>query len=118
MPSDSETSQPPADQAGKNPAPSSSTQGETILAGGTAPEPEPRTIDTSGGDYAERDIDKRQGTFIGYVDGPVIIEEAERAYDVRGLPNPYLGLSSGMNLKRSSHDQQLRESVGGLRSKE
>jgi hypothetical protein len=76
MPSESEPSQPRTDWTS------------------AGPEPERRTIDTSDGDYAEGDIDKRHGTFIDYVEGSVILQEAERAYDVRGLPNPFLGLRS------------------------
>lgn len=53
-----------------------------------SPQTNQRTIHTHGGDYAEGNIDKRQGTF---VEGTIIITE-EQAYNVTGLKNPYLGL--------------------------
>lgn len=66
---------------------------------------EQRRVDSRGGDYVEGDIDKRQGTFVERdqynLDGDFrhaqlnitsTIISAEQAYNVAGLPNPYLGL--------------------------
>jgi len=48
---------------------------------------EPRVVNIQGGDYAEGNIDKRQGTFVA---GDLITED--QTHNVAGLLNPYLGL--------------------------
>lgn len=53
---------------------------------------EPRIVNTKGGDYAEGNIDKRQGTFVEIAE--------ERAYSVAGMPNPYLGLRAFTEVER------------------
>src|SRR6266508_1054980 len=51
----------------------------------TMPDGSPN-VNTGGGDYAGRDIDKRHGTFNTYTE--------DTRYDVRALESPYLGLRS------------------------
>jgi formylglycine-generating enzyme required for sulfatase activity len=61
------------------------------------------TISTEGGVYAEGDVAQRGafvrdstvgGHIIGVVEGNLTIQAPEDAFDVVGLPNPYLGLRS------------------------
>ncbi|HEU5090186.1 MAG TPA: hypothetical protein VFT99_22175, partial [Roseiflexaceae bacterium] len=59
-----------------------------------------RAINTHGGDYAEGSIDKRQGTFVQGEHVTVVAEEM--AYNVAGLPNPYLGLRAFTYADRAS----------------
>jgi hypothetical protein len=82
---DVEVEDAPSDEAPPQTEPVQQAGGDVVMGdkiGGDKVMGNKRTVDTGGGDYAEGNIDKRQGTFIsgGTVQGPVITNNQLREY--------------------------------------
>jgi hypothetical protein len=78
-------------------------------------ESQPRNINTEGGTFVGKGVNTGGGTFIGR-DQIITITE-ETSYDVRGLPNPYLGLRAFDYKDRAAfggRDGIIREALGRL----